>query len=107
MKREMTWRRKGLHECRRISIKLDGAAVLLETGRIDLGVVKLSEGNVSSRPLIPQKEECPQEQLGDALREKLCLVYPVVCLREFLIRWDMCLDPGTCQKLTAIGSKEK
>ena len=30
----------------------------------------------------------------DVLREKLCLAYLVVCLQEFLMRWDMCLDPG-------------
>jgi len=32
--------------------------------------------------------------------EALLGIYPVVCLREFLMRWDACLDPGTGYKLT-------
>ena len=55
--------------------------VLLGMERIDLGVAVLSEGGASSG------------QLGDALREKLCLAYHVVGLREFMMRRDTCLDP--------------
>jgi len=80
--------------------------VLFETGRIDLWVAILSEGGaslegrVSSGLLIPRKEECPQAQLDDALREKLCLAYPIVYLLEFLIRRDTCLDFDAGQKLS-------
>ena len=65
-------------------------AVLLGTGRINLGVVMLSKGGTSSW------------QLGNALSEKLCLAFPIICLREFLMRWDTCLDPDAGQKLTTI-----
>jgi len=75
--------------------------VLLGTEMIDLGVATLSEGAFSGQ-WIPRKNECPREQLGDVLREKLCLMYLVVCLHEFLMRWDTCLDLGTDQKLTII-----
>ena len=55
---------------------------------------------MSLGPLIPGKKECPREKLGDVLRGKLYLAYPVVCLRGFLMRCDMYLDPGAGQKLT-------
>jgi len=77
---------------------------LLVTGRIDLGVATLLEG-VTSEKWIPQKDECHwgsgflrrMSVLGTSwamFLEKLCLVYPIVCLREFLMRWDTCLDPS-------------
>ena len=47
---------------------------------------------MSLGPLIPQKE-CPREHLSDVLKEKLCLAYSVICLREFLMRRDTCFDP--------------
>jgi len=50
-------------------------------------------------PLIPRKEECPWSSWVMFFREKLCLAYTVVCLWEFLMRWDMCLDPSVSQKL--------
>ena len=63
-------------------------AVLLGTGRIDFKLVTSRKEcpwgsgflrRMSSLgPLSPQKE-CPREQLGDALREKLFWMY-IVCL---------------------------
>ena len=50
-----------------------------------LGAINFSEGGISSR------------MLGDTLREKLCLAYHVVCLHEFLMRRDTCLDPNPDQ----------
>jgi len=48
LKHEMTWRRNGLHECMQISMRLVVVTVLLGTGRIDPGVVMLTEGGASS-----------------------------------------------------------
>ena len=62
------------------------AVVLLGTGRIDLRLAMLFEGGASSGQLIPREEECPWEHLCDVLREKLYLVSPVICLREFSMR---------------------
>jgi len=73
---------------------------LLGTGRIDLGMEMLSEGGVSSGPLIPWKEECPREQLKRCSMGEFYLAYRVFCLGEFLMRYDTCLDPHACQKLT-------
>ena len=73
------------------------AVFLLGTGRIELKVAMLSEEGASSEQWISPKEKCPRTvdflegevssgTAGDALREKLCLAYHNVCLREFLMR---------------------
>ena len=54
----MTCQRNGLHECRWISMRSVVVAVLLEMGRIEFGVVTLSEGGASSGQWIPRQDEC-------------------------------------------------
>ena len=54
------------------------------SGEIDLGVTSLSGGYMSSGGLPPQVNEYSQGCLGD-------LVYFVVYLQEFLMRWYTCL----------------
>ena len=46
---------------------------------------------MSSGRFTLRKEECSRERVGDVPREKHCLAYAIVCLREFLMR-DTCPD---------------
>jgi len=60
-----------------------------------------SRGGVSEFTTnIPQKEESTRERLDAALKKNFCLVFPIICLWDVLLWWDMCLDPDAGRKLT-------